>query len=77
MADITKTIMYILAVVLVIAIIFSAVSYYKASKYGAAYKNALNAQDPDDKCKTPAGYTDEQWKEHMGHHPDQYKECLN
>ncbi len=29
-----------------------------------------------DKCKTQSGYTDEQWKEHMGHHPDFYRECL-
>ncbi len=29
-----------------------------------------------DKCATPSGYTDAQWREHMGHHPDQYKECL-
>lgn len=29
-----------------------------------------------DKCATPSGYTDAQWREHMGHHPDQYAECL-
>ncbi len=34
------------------------------------------AENPIDKCATPSGYTDEEWKEHMGHHPDQYKECL-
>lgn len=34
------------------------------------------AENPADKCATPEGYTDEQWKQHMGHHPDQYKECL-
>ncbi len=29
-----------------------------------------------DKCKAQSGYTQEQWKEHMGHHPDFYEECL-
>lgn len=29
-----------------------------------------------DKCKPQAGYTEESWREHMGHHPDIYKECL-
>jgi len=34
------------------------------------------ASELPDKCKTPEGYTDEQWREHMGHHPDRYRECL-
>ena len=34
------------------------------------------ADEASDKCQTPAGYTDEQWREHMGHHPDRYSECL-
>ncbi|MBI4177077.1 MAG: hypothetical protein HY516_01810 [Candidatus Aenigmarchaeota archaeon] len=29
-----------------------------------------------DKCKTPSGYTDDEWREHMGHHPAVYAECL-
>ena len=29
-----------------------------------------------DKCKTPPGYSDEDWQQHMGHHPDRYTECL-
>jgi len=82
MADISKVIMYILIVILIIAAIYSVVNYYKNYKiksnyYGSDYTNALSAQDPLDKCKTPAGYTDESWREHMSHHPDQYKECLN
>ena len=34
------------------------------------------ASELPDKCKTPPGYTDEQWRQHWGHHPDQYKDCL-
>ncbi|MDP3964870.1 MAG: rhodanese-like domain-containing protein [bacterium] len=35
------------------------------------------ADELPDKCQTPEGYTDEEWLEHMGHHPDRYQECLN
>ena len=28
------------------------------------------------KCDVPAGYTQEEWVEHMGHHPNIYAECL-
>lgn len=34
------------------------------------------ANELEDKCKTPPGYSDEQWRQHMSHHPDRYKECL-
>ncbi len=37
----------------------------------------FSAENPDDKCATPEGITDEKWREHMGHHPDLYEECLN
>ena len=32
----------------------------------------------EDKCSPPPGssYTEQSWKEHMGHHPEIYKECL-
>ncbi len=29
-----------------------------------------------EKCNPAPGYTEESWREHMGHHPDIYKECL-
>jgi len=32
--------------------------------------------ETEDPCSTPDGYTDEAWREHMGHHPGQYKDCL-
>ena len=67
--------MYVLVLILIVSIAFSAYNFYN-SKYGASYQKAIAAQDPLDKCKTPQGYTDESWKEHMGHHPDMYKECF-
>lgn len=30
----------------------------------------------EDKCDTPRGQTEEEWREHMSHHPSMYKECL-
>ena len=30
----------------------------------------------EDLCDAPEGYTQEEWIEHMSHHPEQYKECL-
>jgi len=35
------------------------------------------ADELPDKCATPEGYTDAEWQEHMGHHPDQYAECFS
>ena len=29
-----------------------------------------------DKCIPESGYTEQEWKEHMSHHPNIYKECL-
>ncbi|PIN85114.1 MAG: hypothetical protein COV47_03855 [Candidatus Diapherotrites archaeon CG11_big_fil_rev_8_21_14_0_20_37_9] len=30
----------------------------------------------EDKCAVPPGQDPEKWKEHLGHHPDLYAECL-
>lgn len=30
----------------------------------------------EDKCSPAPGYTEESWREHMGHHPNIYAECL-
>lgn len=40
------------------------------------FSQAVQSELPD-KCDTPGGYTDEQWLEHMSHHPDRYQECLD
>ncbi len=42
----------------------------------SAYNKAIAAENPEDKCAVPQGYDEQSWKEHMGHHPDRYKECL-
>ena len=30
----------------------------------------------EDNCVVPEGYSEEDWKEHMSHHPDRYEGCL-
>lgn len=30
----------------------------------------------EDKCSPAPGYDEESWREHMSHHPNIYKECL-
>lgn len=75
-----EIILYGILFVVVVGLAFSVVSMVK-SKQGlennpANYNKFVSAQNPNDICKTPEGYTDKDWKEHMGHHPDQYKECL-
>lgn len=39
------------------------------------FERAMQAELAD-KCKTPEGYSDEEWQAHMSHHPAQYEECL-
>jgi hypothetical protein len=40
-----------------------------------SFEKAKEAQT-EDPCAAPEGYTDESWRQHMGHHPDQYEDCL-
>ncbi|MDP2672548.1 MAG: hypothetical protein Q8O84_01930 [Nanoarchaeota archaeon] len=39
-----------------------------------ALKDSGNSET--DKCAPEPGYTEQEWEEHMGHHPEIYKECL-
>ena len=70
-----------IAVIALIAIFLGFVTYqvYSAetSFSSGKYQAAIKAQNPADKCATPPGYTDAQWREHMGHHPDMYAACPN
>lgn len=71
-----SVLVYAVIVLLIIAISFAVYSLLKLRYYGANYVRAIQSENPSDKCKTPPGYTDEAWKEHMSHHPDRYRECL-
>ncbi len=78
---IQKKLFYAAIAFAVVAIV--ALNVYAFSRPGMVEKSAENfnafkaAENPADKCATPEGYTDKEWKEHMGHHPDQYAECLS
>ena len=67
---IIKIILYVLIALIIIgltlAIFFPGViqAWRDSKKSGA------------DKCKLQPGYTEQDWKEHMSHHPEIYKECL-
>ncbi len=49
---------------------------YEGGHSQERYEAAIESENATDPCVAPEGYTDEAWREHMGHHPDQYKECL-
>lgn len=63
--------LFIVAVIVILLLMFKPFGGEQEANSGA---KSLSASD--DICATPSGYTDEQWKEHMSHHPDMYKECL-
>ena len=72
MSDKNNVFVYLIVLFIIGSLIF--VIYSGIRDYN--YKKAINSEDAQDKCKTPSGYTDQEWIEHMGHHPDRYKECL-
>lgn len=65
-----KIILYVLAGLLVIALIV--LTFFPNMIY--AIKDS--GKTGEDKCATPEGQTDGGWREHMSHHPNIYKECL-
>jgi len=69
--------MMLYAILAIGIVVFAFTAYYTLTpQYSQVdYTRALQAELPD-KCATPAGYTDEAWRQHMGHHPDRYAECL-
>lgn len=84
--DKTEKITYIILVILAFTALgftiysaFFAGNGETASKFYATqsnYNKFVAAEDSTDKCKTPEGYDEQSWKEHMSHHHDRYKECL-
>ena len=66
----------LIAIVLVVVLLSVAIYEFVQLRYGTTYQQALAAQNPSNICATPAGYTDAEWRTHMGHHPDMYAQCL-
>lgn len=71
-----NTMLYVLVAAAVVVMAFSLYVTISNTYYGQNYQKAIAAQNPSDICATPAGYTDEQWRTHMSHHPDMYAGCL-
>ena len=73
-----NAILYVAIIIGVIVLAFSVYSITQ-SEYQYSEQNYQRAMQSqlEDKCATPSGYTDTQWKQHMSHHPDMYTECLS
>lgn len=72
-----KIILYGLLAILVIVLVFSVINLFTSNESS----NTAMIIDPinlntEDKCKPPEGTDPEKWKEHMGHHPEQYEGCI-
>ena len=68
-------ILYVILGLVLIALVFS-ISTFFSKGYSQQDYNKFVLAELEDKCQTPPGYSDQEWKEHMSHHPDRYKECL-
>ncbi len=66
-----RIIIYIVLVILIVGLLV--MTFFPGIIYAA--KDGGNSGI--DKCKPEQGYTEESWREHMGHHPEIYKECLS
>lgn len=74
--NIEKIILILVLIFLIIGSLFFIFGMNKNSYSEENFQKAIAAQDSGDKCKTPAGYSDEEWREHMSHHPEMYEGCL-
>lgn len=61
----------LIGVIAFVAVVLAFAFFGNDAKY-----NEFVSNEQDDICATPPGYTDQQWIEHMGHHPDRYAKCL-
>ena len=59
-----------------IAIIFAVIIGIAAFVAPIIYQKLLAVQNLKDICATPPGYADQEWREHMSHHPEIYGKCL-
>ncbi len=70
---------FVYVLVFIFVLIVFAFAYFTFAGNGhteAKYQTAVAAENPMDICKTPNGYSDADWKQHMSHHPDRYRQCL-
>ena len=70
-----EKILFYAMIIVAVAIVAVSAFLFVSNRY-TSYNRAISSELPD-KCATPEGYTDQQWRDHMSHHPDRYAECLN
>ena len=66
----SKIVLYVIAGILILGILI--LTFFPGIIYAIKDSGSSNT----DKCTPAPGYTEAEWREHMGHHPDIYKECL-
>ncbi len=80
-----RTLLYaVVALVVVGLVVLNVYAFSRPSSTGKGavantpenFDEFRSAENPADKCAVPDGYTEKEWKEHMGHHPELYEECL-
>ncbi len=71
MEEKTKVIVYIIVAMLIVGLLF--LTFFPGSL--TVWKDI--GKTADEKCKVPVGYTEQEWIEHMSHHPSLYRECLS
>lgn len=83
MSLVEKVLLTLLGLVLVLGMVWVFQSWWQSSSLTSSVSQSFNnydlakqAEEPTDPCSPPAGYTEESWREHMSHHPDQYQQCL-
>ena len=74
-----KLIIYGIVIVLVLLLTFISSGVLKVKNLDKeANSNSVSSKSYDnlpEKCKPPPGYTEELWKEHLGHHAET-QDCL-
>lgn len=74
--------LYAAVAIAVVAIIAFNVYAFSRPGGGSVEKTNENfnklkaAENPSDKCAAPEGYTQDEWEQHMSHHPELYPECF-
>lgn len=66
-----RIILYVIAGLLIIGLLI--MTFFP----GIIYAIRDSGKSTTDKCAPQPGYTEEQWREHMSHHPNIYGECLS
>ena len=66
-----------------VIVIGAMVLYFSATSQANKLENTpsnfvqfTSNENPEDICAVPAGTDPVQWKEHLGHHPERYVQCL-